>query len=171
MKLYTLISIALSIFGGTYAAMAALRTRFERLISKTEEEGAIHLKKIIEHYGQKTSTAGSADSHLRWICKSSKLWNRCNTIPTLLFSVLVFIVAIWVLIEWSFLCTDAGDDLSKCPITQSCFFLGLLILVLVDGFCFVGAAAAWLICKSHGKTLYQQYNTALEDEKNKITPA
>lgn len=172
MKLYTLISIALGVFGGTYAAMAALRTRFEALIKKTEDEGAIHLKKIIEHYGEKTSTVKSADGHLAWICKSSKLWNRCNTVPTLLFAVLVFTVAFWVIIEWNFLCANAGEiDLSKCPFTQSCFYFGMLTLISVDALCFIGAAIAWGICKTHGKTLHQQYNTALEDEKNKITPA
>jgi hypothetical protein len=171
MKLYTIISIALSLFGATYAAMAALRTRFEKLITTAEEDGQIHLKKIIEHYGKTKTTADSADKHLRWICRASKLWNRCNTVPTIMFAFFVFVLAFWFIIRWNYLAANAVDlDLSNCPITETCFYFGLLVLVVVDAFCFIGAACAWGICRLNSRILRQQYDTALEDEEIKIKP-
>jgi hypothetical protein len=152
--------------------MAALRTRFETFIKTTEDNGKLHLKKLSEHYGEKSDTARNADDHLRKISISSKCWHRFNTAPTLAFAFLIFIVAFWIIYNWDYLCQNAGKiDLSKCPNTAASFYVGFLVLVLTDVICFIGAGVAWLICGIHGKTLHQLYLTATDAEKEKINPA
>jgi len=169
MKLYTLISIALGVFGGTYAALAALRTHFEWLIKSTAEEAETHLRKISDHYGKQSNTTRCARGRKKWIGRSSALWNVCNTVPAILFAILVFCVAIWVLLNWDTMCAqNDGEaiDRSKSPWPQC--HTGLLYLVVVDLGCFLGAAIAWCTCKLTGRVLRQQYDAALEDEKNQI---
>jgi hypothetical protein len=55
MKFYTLISLVLSVFGATYAALAALRSQLEDFFKKAKEEAAIHVDKVNQAFADQAS--------------------------------------------------------------------------------------------------------------------
>jgi hypothetical protein len=169
MRLYTLISIALGVFGGTYSALAALRTHFEALVKESRDSGKLHFRKIEERYGENDDVTKCSKEQRSKIDSSATIWNWANTIPAILFALFVFLIAGWVLADWDTICSESDTaviDRTKFP--WPWFYWGLLILVVADFLCFTLAAWAWFRCKSNSKALREKHDLVRTEENRRI---
>lgn len=171
MKLYTLISLALGIFGGTYAALAALRTYFEGWIKECRDTAELHARKISEHYGEEKDSTKGCKRTRWWIFFSRKLWLWSNAIPIFIFTLFVFLVAIWVLKDWGEICNQKeGDSIDYTHQPWTCFYFGLLYLVIISAICLVGAIVSLIICYFSSRFLREKHQMVLDEENKQITP-
>ena len=171
MKLYTLISLALGIFGGTYAALAALRAYFDGWIKERRDTAEIHVRKISEHYGKDKKSTKGCESNQWWIGFSRKCWLWANAIPIFIFSIFVFFVAIWVLVDWAAICNQKdGDSIDYSHPPWTWFYFGLLYLVIISGICLISAVAALVVCHCISRVLRGKHEMVLDEENKKIAP-
>lgn len=141
------------------------------MIKEARQQAETHLKKIEDHYGKDSPTTKNYKERHTGIHNASRLWNWCNTAPAVLFAVFVFFIAGWVLYDWDSICSQAdGQSIDRNKFPWSWFYLGLLVLVIVDFLCFVFAAIAWARCKFISRVLRHQYDSVLEDEMKQVTP-
>ena len=164
MKLYTLISIALGVFGGTYTALAALGKHFDPWISEARANAVKHCNVVCGRFaGSDSTTARSAKTRNAKINRWAKVWVLVNIVPAACFFCLVFAIAFWVLSDWTGICTQAdGQVVDYTAFPWSWFRVGLAIMVFIDLICVLLAGMAWAQCRAASHQLFEQYNTAQE---------
>src|SRR5256885_9033276 len=99
MELYTLVSLSLAVFGGTYAALSALRTHFEKPVREARSNCDGQLAKI-ENFYPEGKMRQVCKKKQKSICRAEIAWNLANTIPAILFAVFIFLVMAGVLYHW-----------------------------------------------------------------------
>jgi hypothetical protein len=100
MELYTLVSLIIGIFGGTYAALNAARTHFEGDLKKAYEESDGKIKAIEQVRGTNNKASVHVQRHKDRICNAWATWQWMNIIPGICFFLAVYAVVIWVLLDW-----------------------------------------------------------------------
>src|SRR5438067_1579705 len=100
MELYTLVSLALGIFGGTYAALSALRTHFESSIKSAHGSCDNQLSKLIATNAKGGKIAKHCRRQRNSICRAKFIWDWSHTLPAVLFALFIFAVFGGVLYHW-----------------------------------------------------------------------
>src|ERR1051325_8550440 len=102
MPLYSLIALVISLFGAAYTAIAALRTRFDPMITDLVR-GAEPQLNIISRLG--SGTSDNASEHAKRLRFWAAVWGWSHFIPILAFWLFAFAAAAWALVSWAAITT------------------------------------------------------------------
>jgi hypothetical protein len=161
MKLFDLVSISLAVFGGTFAALAALRDSFEELIKKSATEAKSQLAVIRKAHAQHQTVLGFCDGYGKKIRRCRTVWLWSNGFPAVVFSVFSFTLTFFVLVDWPEVMAkgvDLADPSLGFPWTR--LTLALWVMITLDFICILVAAYTWSRCKGASNSLSEHYTAS-----------
>jgi hypothetical protein len=161
MKLFDLVSISLAVFGGTFAALAALRDSFEELIQKSGIEAKSQLAVIRKAHSQHQLVLAFCDGYGKRIRQCRTVWLWSNGFPAVLYSAFSFALCFYVLIDWPQVMAkdvDLADPAFGFPWNR--MKLALWVMMILDFVCIMIAAFTWNKCKGASKSLNEHYTAS-----------
>lgn len=171
MKLYTLISLALAIFGGAYSALAALRAYWDSWVKECKENAERFHRKISEHYGVDTNPVIPVTKSRERVLFARTIWLWANALPIFIFTVFVFSIAFWVLKNWSVITTQKdGDVIDYNQFPWNCCWIMLFLLVTVSALCVIVAIISLICCHFLSKSLREKNEMVIAEESKSIVP-
>ncbi len=136
MMAFTLVGLMLSLFGGIFASLSALRNYTEGDIKDRCNRRELHLKDLDQrskngyHAGGVANTMETAKKHADRIMRFRVLWVRAQLFPTAMFLVFAIYMAVWALLNWSCL-TQPQDWYGWKCILGSGVAVDLIALILM----------------------------------------
>src|SRR5437868_14791359 len=105
MELYTLVSLLIGVFGGTFAALNALRTLldadFQKISATAKEKAEAQME--ISGLGHAANT--DCESYKNSVTLCSRVWRYVSVVQVGFFTLVIYVVAFFARAHW--------DDISK----------------------------------------------------------
>src|SRR5712672_428477 len=101
MPLFSLISLMIGLFGGSYTAISALKNLFDPYVRRVGDDADLRMEELKQLDLPKTLATGKRTRSLIWSVR--KLWMLCYSIPIVGFSIFIFSLAFWASRHWPML--------------------------------------------------------------------
>lgn len=157
MELFTLVGLMLAIFGGTYAAIAAMRSHLD-----TRVETAYRvLKKQITELRRLDQEAAiqEGERHAHCIRKWRRIWIVSHLIPIIFFLIFSMVFAVISYFEW-----DNMPEKSSWPCCKYIVLAGSIVNLS----CVIFAMIAFLVVRAGSRNMDGHMRTALGSEADNL---
>jgi hypothetical protein len=151
MEIYTLVSLCIGIFGASYAALNAMRTHLDPLVSGYCTKAAERLEEVKMKHGDAHKGTLNCKKHHYGTKFWRGIWTTAHIIPAAVFFIAMLVIAPAVLWNWDDIIAkhDNAEALKelfgKAP--WSYFYTGFLWMCVLDLLAVIGAVFAWWRCR------------------------
>ena len=155
MELFTFISLLIAITGTSYTAIEAAKKQYKSKAAKNYDAGKIAYEGVSLKVGGKEKVEKTTEKHYRRLNQANFCWKYSLPIPTVVFGIISFFLAIYVLFQ-----NDPQNPTSVCSVnilSWGSFRLILGAVLIID----VAVAAVAFFAYRGIKNRVSQLSSAL----------